>query len=461
MIKFIASEPHTLCGTPATPTTAKASGVDQSSSTSSCVQDVVHDILKRQEDWESERAELDLYLQKVKDVVSTGNATLISNEIMGNEADLDPYELALMERNKNESNETRHKILDGFRKIKLLDSILSEKTLLAESMASSKPSTSSHETVVNDSSKPHTAVFTIFDHEKYNNDDDDTGSIAASSENDFELKSVHSLDTRTFLTEPRLLSRKLAGTLRQHPASEATQVTTLGPDGNPIPEKKGYKLGDFIARNIVLGPQARYYHAMTEVEQDRVEKILGLVEDELGFVDDDDDSDYAEDRLTTPDHPDEVSSTATRKTRHSNTTHNPTSTRTTWLDPTELDRLAKIDQELTSMHGDDNKDIASLAWTPSIWTPSVSGISTPMYPPSSTARDVKSVMDMHDLHDASNNQHLSFQNEAQRIQQIDEQLRRLHECRVGESDDGLESQERIQELLNRIQENVAGVGEDF
>ncbi|KAI9329279.1 hypothetical protein BDR26DRAFT_922997 [Obelidium mucronatum] len=453
MISLVSSEPNTLCSTPAT-----------LSST-----DVVNDILKRQEDWETERAELDLYLQKVKEVVSTGNATLISNEIQ----DLDAYESALMERNKHETDETRHKILDGFRKIKLLDSILTEKTLLAESF-SSKPSTS-HETIVN--SKPHTTETSIHSSlSNYKEDstrgDDDTSSITGggTSEADFELRSVHSLDTRTFLTEPKLLARKKlnangsqrrsAGALRQQPSitsQEQLEQVPLGPDGKPIAEKKGYKLGDFIQRNIVLGPQARFYHAMTEVEQDRVNRILGQTEDELGAVDEDDD-DYDDPDsyglnlgLNEGEFPDEIASTAhsARKSHHSNT--RPANT---WLDPTELDRLAKIDQELVSLYGDDNKDVASLIWTPSVWTPSASGISTPMYPPSS-ARDVQSVLALHALHDDDENpgiegdSSIAFQNSADRIMHIDQQLRKLHEKRI-EKDNELESHERLEELLDQI-----------
>ncbi|KAJ3278750.1 hypothetical protein HDU79_001240 [Rhizoclosmatium sp. JEL0117] len=421
-----ASEPQTLCGTPAGKETADES--------------VVFDILKRQENWEAERAELDVYLQQVKDMVSTGNSTLISNQF----DILDHHEQILMERNKNETAETRAKLLDGFRKIKLLDSILQEKTLLADSM-SSKPSTTSNMTLTN-TSKPQTAF--------ENTIDDDNASISgASSVNDFELKSVHSLDTRTFLTEPKLQrklggTRRSAGTLRssQHhgslPSSQQQQPQELGPDGQPIPEKKGYKLGDFIQRNIVLGPQARYYHAMTEVEQDRVEKLL-MESDEFGddVEGEEDGTDGFESIQGSSERregPDEMSSTASRRTYLSSAK----SVKNTWL---ELDRLAKIDKELMAMHGND-VEIASLVWTPSVWTPTASGISTPMYPPSS-ARDVKSVMDLHDLHEQDS--HLSFDSSASRIEKIDEQLRKFHERRI-QNDDELESQERIEELLEQI-----------
>lgn len=38
----------------------------------------------------------------------------------------------------------------------------------------------------------------------------------------------------------------------------------------------GYKQGDFIARNKVLGKEARYYDALTETEQARIDAILDM-----------------------------------------------------------------------------------------------------------------------------------------------------------------------------------------
>jgi hypothetical protein len=39
-------------------------------------------------------------------------------------------------------------------------------------------------------------------------------------------------------------------------------------------KKTSYKRGNFIERNIALGPDARFYHALTEDEQLRVDKLL-------------------------------------------------------------------------------------------------------------------------------------------------------------------------------------------
>lgn len=42
----------------------------------------------------------------------------------------------------------------------------------------------------------------------------------------------------------------------------------------PPPKKSFYNKGDFIARNIVLGGDARFYHALTEDEQSRIDSLV-------------------------------------------------------------------------------------------------------------------------------------------------------------------------------------------
>ncbi|KAJ3257411.1 hypothetical protein HDU77_002717 [Chytriomyces hyalinus] len=446
---------QTLCHTPATEIAATTPQTPHANT-----EDVVHDILKRQEDWETERAELDVYLQKVKDMVSTGNATLISNEL---ELALD--EQTLMERNKNEDEGMRRKILEGFRKIKELDGVLKEKTLLAQSF-DSKPSTSTA-TLFNEmtnaftspsQTKPNTSAAT---HKENDNDNDDAPSCsgASSLDSEYELRSVHSLDTRTFITEPRLHRKLGAAGMRKHGSAglrclggESSAATTTGGDVNGIvqdlQEKKGYKLGDFIQRNIVLGPQARYYHAMTEVEQDRVEKILA----ELDEDEDDDEEGRSDARgrerfghVESADEPDTVSTSNASKRSFLGSAGK---SRHIWLDTNELEKLASIDREIMSLCGADDRDIASLVWTPSVWTPSASGYSTPARSASS-ARDAKSIIEMHDLHEQDSQ--WTFHSEAQRLKEIDERLRRFHEVyENGEEGIQLESPERIEHLLEQI-----------
>ncbi|KAI8608828.1 hypothetical protein BC830DRAFT_1153638 [Chytriomyces sp. MP71] len=224
-----------------------------------------------------------------------------------------------MERSKNENDETRRKILDGFRKIKELDSVLKEKTLLAQSF--SKPSTSAA-TLTNGTTSPtplHPFPGTpaTAPHPDFV-DDDESECAAGASEASFELRSVRSLDTRTFLTEPRLLARRhglagvrggSGGTGRGGTREAAEGIRPGMPTGaEGVAEKKGYKLGDFIQRNIVLGPQARYYHAMTEVEQERVDRILKEVDEEDEDEDDGMEEGESASSRRVADTPDEISS---------------------------------------------------------------------------------------------------------------------------------------------------------
>lgn len=101
-------------------------------------------------------------------------------------------------------------------------------------------------------------------HDTLSDEDDDS----------FELKSWHSGEVKTFITEPKLSARKAIG-------RQALDMKAKGQNSSNDPkegkkELKSYKQGDFIARNKVLGPEARFYDALTEEELDRVDSILAM-----------------------------------------------------------------------------------------------------------------------------------------------------------------------------------------
>ncbi|KAJ3345025.1 hypothetical protein HDU83_004470 [Entophlyctis luteolus] len=248
--------PTTLCGTPST--SQPSSKIDASES------DVIFDeIVRCQEDWESERTELDLYLQQVRNLVHPGHSTSDAAEPR-----LFPNEETIRQKHKNESEETLKKILEGFSKIQQLDNILHEKTQILSQV--SKPTTSSTDATI----LPTTHISSR-DTKGFDNSEN----LSESGSDAFELRSVGSFKNHTFITEPRLMARKLGSrrTLQSAKSSYELSCSAEGPDKSNDPNARilrGYRLGDFVQRNIVLGPQARYYHAMTEVEQDRVERLL-------------------------------------------------------------------------------------------------------------------------------------------------------------------------------------------
>ena len=123
----------------------------------------------------------------------------------------------------------------GLEKIQELDKILKEKTQVAKSL---KKSRLERDSGVSDTTS---------------DDEDDMD----------ELKSIHSMDTRTFITEPKMGARSKDNP--PPPLSTAPSVTRI-PIGKQAleaktthAEAKTYKPGDFIQRNIALGPESRYY----------------------------------------------------------------------------------------------------------------------------------------------------------------------------------------------------------
>ncbi|KAJ3274004.1 Rho GTPase-activating protein 15 [Terramyces sp. JEL0728] len=81
-------------------------------------------------------------------------------------------------------------------------------------------------------------------------------------DDEFELKSLTSEDLVTFLTEPKFKRISIG--------KEALLAARI----KSKPKVTRYKQGDFIGRNIALGADARYYHAMTEEEMKRVDTLV-------------------------------------------------------------------------------------------------------------------------------------------------------------------------------------------
>ncbi len=96
-------------------------------------------------------------------------------------------------------------------------------------------------------------------------------------DNHLELRSIHSEENPVFLTEPTF--KKANAIVRDTRLLVGKQILGLSSS-----KKKGYIQGDFIGRNIAvisnfslsfqLGPDARFYHALTEDEKIRVENII-------------------------------------------------------------------------------------------------------------------------------------------------------------------------------------------
>lgn len=222
---------------------------------------IVEDILRRHFDWDERRSELDSYLNRIKKSYTSNSNSMLQNQKINIEEQNSPNEA----KQKQEEEERRISILKGLHKIRQLDTILKEKTSLAKTMRSE-----SH-------------VETRSPIPEYDSDDE------------FELKSISSGDINTFVTEPKMEKRRkriISQGIRKGNAGHEDNSQLLDEDQAELaadqPKLKGYKKGDFIQRNIVLGPNARFYHAMTEEETFRVENILKKeeMEDDINIQDD-------------------------------------------------------------------------------------------------------------------------------------------------------------------------------
>ncbi|KAJ3300837.1 Fibrous sheath-interacting protein 1 [Borealophlyctis nickersoniae] len=372
-------------------------------------QKLISDILQRQEKWESTREEVETYLRKLKEAVASGDPEVIAQELRA--ASAKRFQERLVVEKDAEPAEEDHQIQiqAGLLKIKELDAIIKQKNMLARTLtrdrlsreSSAHPSTRDHPTNAN---SPHTQLDASDE-----DDDDDDGDAAESI--DIELKSVHSLDTRTFITEPKFGSRVKIGIQALEGGSGGgmhhVAKSAEGPSSRHATKKKGYKQGDFIQRNIVLGPEARFYDAMTEEEKERVEAILNSADLEI------------------EESPESVASSGM------STPFRPFTASTGFFpEPTEYDRLIDIDRKLQLIIPETQWETKSIVWTAS----SATGTSTPMTcglwsAPSEmnfvTVRDVETVMRDVDIAKAPEK---LLRDEQNLLQEIDEKLQRLEDA---------------------------------
>ncbi|KAI8929167.1 FSIP1 family-domain-containing protein [Entophlyctis helioformis] len=379
---------------------------------SSSVDGFLSNIIKRQEQIESTTAAAEAHLVKLKQAVETRNSSLISYELT--HAD-QPADLSQEEREKTEAEiKANEQIRQGLIKIKELDVVLREKLFTARSLkkdrlirdsATGTPMTS----MSSIPSRPYTY------HNSLSDDDDD--------DEDLELRSVHSMDMDTFITEPKMMLRPKVGRQALESSGKATlkrgDQADDGSGGHAGKAKKGYKQGDFIERNKVLGPDARYYSAMTEEEMDRVNRLLR-------------DEEAADDPSSRAETASEAGESAVSS--------RPTSTASFGFFPegADLGQLQDIDSRLADLIPRSEWGAKSLVWS----TPSTSGVHTPMTGNwlrsnlhsamtsasvssgmHSRSRDIESL-----LHDTEIPKTAEmFQSDHQRMLAIDEQLRRLKE----------------------------------
>ncbi|KAJ3154110.1 Fibrous sheath-interacting protein 1 [Geranomyces michiganensis] len=309
------------------------------------------------------------------------------------------------------------KIQRGREKIQELDAIIKQKNSVARALTRERLSRETSAATFRRNSSTSSAV-------DGQNDDDssDDEEADSSSSVDLELRSVHSMETRTFLTEPKLGTRVKIGiqALKQAGgmAREDLVRGSEDPDAScPLAKKKkGYKQGDFIQRNIVLGPEARYYSAMTEEESERVEQLLQATD----F--DDEEIDF-------------TSSNSGLTSASGHLIGRPASAASSGFFPDMDDhaRLIKIDRKLQLIIPEPEWETKSIVWsTPASLMPS--GARTPaetyagdMCGSSSVmsdARDVETV-----LHDQGTvtGPEILLQNEQARLAEIDAKLEALRE----------------------------------
>ncbi|KAJ3035927.1 hypothetical protein HK097_003992, partial [Rhizophlyctis rosea] len=132
------------------------------------------------------------HLSKLTEAVVSGDNEVIAQELRAVKV--------CQETAKGEGNpELETKIQEGLLKIKEFDALLREKHTLAKRLKRTRLSLESSTTSTSSSPPPSSTSDSDSD------DEPDTESV------DMELKSVHSLDTRTFITEPKIGVRPRVG----------------------------------------------------------------------------------------------------------------------------------------------------------------------------------------------------------------------------------------------------------
>ncbi|TPX60409.1 hypothetical protein PhCBS80983_g01782 [Powellomyces hirtus] len=296
------------------------------------------------------------------------------------------------------------KVLAGLQRIQELDNILRQKNSVARSLK--------RERLSRESSAAGRGSTTTYQESACSDSDEEDSTSSV----DLELRSVHSMETRTFITEPKLGTRVKIGIQALRDATGGSDAARSAEDvglHQPPLKKKGYKQGDFIQRNIVLGPEARYYSAMTEEEKERVETLLQAADDELD---------------------DDASSTVGGSAKPYETMMaRPMSTSSSafYPDEDEHERLVKIDRKLQLIIPEPEWETKSIVWS----TPAsamASGTQTPIstgrWAQQSVASFSSSLRDtvMHDQNVIIAPEVL-LKNEQAQLAEIDAKLERLKE----------------------------------
>ncbi|KAI8914652.1 FSIP1 family-domain-containing protein [Gorgonomyces haynaldii] len=238
--------------------------------------------------------------------------------------------------------------------------------------------------------------------------------LSDDEDDQLELKSWHSAEPHTFITEPALTTREKVGRQKLDAPKSVLKETT------------GYKQGDFIARNKALGVNARFYDALTQEESQRINQILEMED----LFEEDDVSDTA----------------STHSVR-------PLTTMTQGFMPTgeELTKLQEIDTRLSELIPQNEWDRKSLIWSPE----TASGLQTPItcWDRSnlsssktfrSTSRDVNQVM----IDTRISTSEKMYLDEKPTIEKIDSQLELLKE------EDNMATREEIDKLLMGLKEQI-------
>lgn len=218
-------------------------------------ENLINDILTRHQNWNDKKDVESEYIDQLQAVMKSGDDSEITKAIQKSSIILKPetnQETLILQKN----------IETGLSRIKDLDLLLKEKTQVARELK--------HERISRQGTTTPGSL-----HDTLSDDDGD----------DFELKSVHSMETRTFITEPKIANRIKVALKNCVSINAANLVNDKGlppristSESKNSEKPKNYKKGDFINRNIVLGPSARFYSAMTKEEESRVETILKSAE---------------------------------------------------------------------------------------------------------------------------------------------------------------------------------------
>ncbi|KAI8896961.1 hypothetical protein BC833DRAFT_595371, partial [Globomyces pollinis-pini] len=334
------------------------------------------DMIKRTQNLKS--MESDFQVKRLKSAVESSNTSIIHSELEL----LDPDE----KKETPEEARIRQKILSGLLKIKQFDELINQKTKVARHIKKER---------IQRESQRGTPELKAMYHNTLSDDDEDLDAL--------ELRSVDSAELITFLTEPKFNRIKIG---KEAMLNCSTRIRRTSP------KKVDYKQGDFISRNIVLGGDARFYHALTQNEIERINRIL-----DNDSLENDSDGIYPDDKQVVQ-HP---------------------------FTPNfeDLHKLVKIDSKLSELLPESEWDNKSLVWSASGYqTPIKSWPPTPNIAWKSKSRDIETAMNDKDLFNKSFNE--------RRIDEIDQRLMELQNI----PDDQQPCEEKIQELLHSIRSQI-------